>query len=89
MRPISSMWADSMRDGPAPAPLSVACTDPMTSVLTSSAVSAKRSRTRRATAISVPVAEGVSSSSLRNLTCFFFMALPAGSRAPGRQRSKP
>ena len=70
------MWADSMSDGATPVPDSRAWTEPMTSVRISSAVPARRSRTSSATAISVPVADGVSSSCLRNFTCLFFIALP-------------
>ena len=81
MRPITSMCADSMSDGATPVPDSRAWTEPMTSVWISSAVPARRSRTSSATAISVPVADGVSSSCLRNLTCLFFIALPVLGKA--------
>ena len=81
------MCADSMSDGATPVPDSRAWTEPMTSVWISSAVPARRSRTSSATAISVPVADGVSSSCLRNFTCLFFIALPVlGERPRGARR---
>src|SRR5699024_7537500 len=78
-RPISSMWAESMRQGPAPRPERRAWTEPMTSVSISSAVLAKRLRTKAATAVSVPVADGVSNRFFRYFTWFFFMMLLNGS----------
>ena len=86
MRPISSMWADSMSDGATPVPDRRAWTEPMTSVWISSAVPARRSRTSSATAISVPVADGVSSSCLRNFTRLFFINAPCSGRGRAQAR---
>ena len=76
IRPISSIWAASIRDGAAPLPSRRAWTEPMTSVTTWSATPSMRSRTTEAMRCSQPVGEGVSSRRLRYLrSCLFICFL--------------